>query len=37
MTKEEYGVHLEENLEMLERRIKNKSYKPKPARKVVIP
>ena len=37
MIKEEYGVHLEENLEMLERRIKNKSYKPKPARKVEIP
>ena len=36
-TKEEYSVHLEENLEMLERRIKNKSYKPKPARKVEIP
>ncbi len=37
VTKEEYSTHLEENLEMLERRIKNKSYKPKPARKVEIP
>ena len=36
-TKAEYSVHLEENLEMLERRIKDKSYKPKPARKVEIP
>jgi len=37
VTKEEYGLHLEENLELLEGRIKNKSYKPKPARKVEIP
>ncbi len=36
MTKAEYSTHLEEYLEMLERRIKNKSYKPKPARKVDI-
>lgn len=37
ITKEEYSTHLEENLEVLERRIKNRSYKPKPARKVEIP
>ena len=37
ITKEEYSTHLEENLEMPERRIKNKSYKPKLARKVEIP
>lgn len=37
ISKEEYGVHLEEKLELLERRIKNKSYKPKPARKVEMP
>lgn len=37
VTKEEYSSHLEENLKLLEGRIKNKSYKPKPARKVEIP
>lgn len=37
ISKEEYGAHLEENLELLEGRIKNKAYKPKPARKVEIP
>lgn len=37
VTKEEYSAYLEENLEVLERRIKSKSYKPKPARKVEIP
>ncbi len=37
VTKEEYGRNLEENLEMLEMRIKSKSYKPRPARKVEIP
>ena len=36
ISKEEYGAHLEEKLELLEERIKNKSYKPKPARKVEI-
>lgn len=36
ITKKEYSVHLEENLELLEGRIKNKSYKPSPARKVEI-
>lgn len=37
ITKEEYSAHLEENLKLLEGRIKNKSYKPRPARKVEIP
>lgn len=37
VTKDEYGLHLEENLELLEKRIKSKSYKPRPARKVEIP
>lgn len=37
VTNEEYSSHLEENLELLEEQIKNKSYKPKPARKVEIP
>ncbi len=37
ITKEDYGAQLEENLEMLEKRIRNKSYKPKPARRVEIP
>ena len=37
ISKEEYGAHLEANLELLEGRIKNKAYKPKPARKVEIP
>lgn len=29
ITKEEYGKHLEENLEKLVERLKNRSYKPK--------
>ncbi len=37
ITKDEYGLHLEENLELLERQIKSKAYKPRPARKVEIP
>lgn len=37
ITKEEYSRKLEENLENLVERIKAKSYKPKPARKVEIP
>lgn len=37
ITKEEYGKHLEENLENLVERLKNRSYKPKPARRVEIP
>ena len=37
ITKEEYGKHLEENLEKLVERLKNRSYKPKPARRVEIP
>lgn len=37
VTKEEYEKNLEENLTNLEERLKNKSYKPKPARRVEIP
>ena len=37
VTKEEYGEKLEENLVELVRRLKNKSYKPQPARRVEIP
>lgn len=37
MTKEEYGRNLEENLEKLVERLKKKSYKPQPARRVEIP
>ena len=37
ITKEEYGRHLEENLVDLVERLKRKSYKPKPARRVEIP
>lgn len=37
ITKEEYGKHLEENIEKLVERLKNRSYKPKPARRVEIP
>ena len=37
VTKEEYGLRLEENLVDLVDRMKKKSYKPKPARKVEIP
>ena len=37
ITKEEYGEKLEENLVELVRRLKNKSYKPQPARRVEIP
>ena len=37
ITKEKYGKHLEENLEKLVERLKNRSYKPKPARRVEIP
>ena len=36
-TKEEYGRNLEENLENLVERLKKKSYKPQPARRVEIP
>lgn len=37
ITKEEYGADLEENLNDLVRRLKQKAYKPKPARRVEIP
>jgi len=37
VTKEEYGRNLEENLERLVERLKTKSYKPQPARRVEIP
>ena len=37
VTKEEYGKKLEENLVELVRRLKNKSYKPQPAKRVEIP
>ena len=37
VTKEEYGWHLNENLVDLVDRLKKKSYKPKPARRVEIP
>ena len=37
VTKEEYSRNLEENLERLVERLKKKSYKPQPARRVEIP
>lgn len=37
VTKEEYGKRLEENLDELVERLKKKSYKPKPSRRVEIP
>lgn len=37
ITKEEYGKNLEENLVSLVSRMKEKSYKPKPAKRVEIP
>ena len=37
ITKEEYGENLEENLNELVRRLKQKAYKPKPARRMEIP
>lgn len=37
VTKEEYGRHLNENLVDLVDRLKKKSYKPKPAKRVEIP
>lgn len=37
MSKEEYGRNLEENLENLVGRLKQKSYRPQPARRVEIP
>lgn len=37
ITKEEYGKHLDENLEKLVESLKQKSYKPRPARRVEIP
>ena len=37
VTQEEYGKNLEENLDRLVERLKKKSYKPQPARRVEIP
>ena len=37
VTKEKYGKNLEENLDSLVGRLKKKSYKPQPARRVEIP
>lgn len=37
ITKEDYETELEENLERLERQLKQKAYKPRPARRVEIP
>lgn len=37
VTKEEYGRNLEENLDRLVERLKKKSYRPQPARRVEIP
>lgn len=37
ITKEEYGGKLEENLEALVNRLKQKSYRPQPARRTEIP
>ena len=37
ITKEDYEAKLEENLENLVRKLKQKAYKPKPARRVEIP
>ena len=37
VTKEEYGKNLEENLDNLAGKLRKKSYRPKPARRVEIP
>lgn len=37
ITKEEYGANLEQNLDTLAKRLKQKEYKPQPARRVEIP
>lgn len=37
VTKESYGENLEENLESLIKRLKNKCYKPLPSKRVYIP
>lgn len=37
ITKEDYSRNLEENLEELVKRLKEKSYRPKPARRIEIP
>lgn len=37
VTKDEYGAKLKENLEIIVKRLKNKSYRPKPALRVEVP
>ena len=37
VTKENYGMELDENLDRLVERLKNRAYKPQPARRVEIP
>lgn len=37
VTKEDYGMELDENLDRLVERLKNRAYKPQPARRVEIP
>ena len=37
ISKEEYNSNLDNNLKQLVEKLKNKSYRPKPARKVEIP
>jgi retron-type reverse transcriptase len=37
ITKEDYGANLEKNLDALVERLKGKTYKPQPARRVEIP
>ena len=37
VTKEEYALRLRENIQSLVKRLKNKSYKPQPVKRVYIP